>query len=84
METGLRLFGRIRILVDHAGMRTDALDSFPRGQFAGEKAMHASADKEGFFVLYVQAGEYGEIAASPVTHVSIVRIPGALSMRVTE
>ena len=54
----MRLFGRIRILVDHAGMRTDTLDGFPRGQFAGEKALHASADKEGFFVLYVQAGQY--------------------------
>ena len=80
----MRLFGRIRILVDHAGMRTDALDGFPRGQFAGEKALHASSDEEGFLVLYVQAGQNGQIAASPVTHMSIVRIPGALSMRVTE
>ena len=80
----MRLFGWIRILVDDAGMRTDALDGFPRGQFAGEKALHASADKEGFFVLHVQAGQYGEIAESPITHMSIVRIPAALSMRITE
>ena len=80
----MRLFGWIRILVDDTGMRTDALDGFPRGQFAGEKALHASADKEGFFVLYVQAGQYGEIAWGPVIHMFIVRIPAALSMRITE
>ena len=44
--TGMRLFGPIRILIDHAGMRTDALDGLPRGQFAREKALHASTDKK--------------------------------------
>ena len=36
----------------HPWMSTDALDGFPRGQFAGEKALHASADEKGFLVLH--------------------------------
>ena len=80
----MRLVDRVRILVDHAGMRTDAFDGFPRGQLSGEKALHASADEEGILVLHVQAGQYGEIAPRPAIHMSIVTIPAALSMCTTE
>lgn len=47
---------RIRILVDDAGMPADTFYGLPRGQFSREKAVYASADEEGFFVLQVQAG----------------------------
>ena len=80
----MRLVDRVRILVDHIRMETDALDSLPRGHLPREKAVHASADEEGILVLHVQAGQYGEIAPRPVIHMSIVTIPAALSMRSTE
>lgn len=83
VERGMQLIGGIRILVDHTGMRTDALDGFPGGQFSREKALHASADEEAFFVLQVQAGQYGEIAGGPVVHVSMVGNPAVLSMRIS-
>ena len=76
------LINPIRILVDHAGMRKDALDGFPRGQFFREKALHASPDEEGFFVLQVESGQYGEIAGGPVTHVSMMRVPAVRSIAI--
>ena len=69
-NTGTRLVDRIRILVDHARMQADALDGFPRSQFSGEKALYASTDEEGFFILQVQARQYGGIGGGPVMHVS--------------
>ena len=65
-------------------MPTDARDRFPSGQLSREKALHASTDEEGFFVLLVQTSQYGEIAPGSVTQVSMVRIPAALSIRICE
>ena len=80
----MRSVDSIRILVDHPGMPADALGGFPRGQLSREKALHASTDEERFFILQVQARQYGEIAARTVTHMYIVRIPGALSIHISQ
>ena len=80
----MRLVNTIWILVDHAGMGQDVLDGFPRGQLSREKTLHAPADEEGFFVLQVEAGQYGEIARGPVAHVSKMGVPAAKSIGIFE
>ena len=80
VDTGMRLVDRIRILVEHAGIPTDALDGLPCGQLSREKALHAASDDEGLFVLQVQTSQNVKVVLGPVTHMSIVRISAALSM----
>ncbi len=79
----MRLVDRIRKLVTYAGIPTDALDGFPCGQLFREKALHAASDEEGLFVLQVQAGQYVKVVLGPVTHMSMVRIPASVSMRIS-
>ena len=71
----MRLVDRIRIFVDDAGIPADAVYGVPRGQLSREKALYASADEEGFFILQVQASQYGKIAGGPVHHIFMVRSP---------
>lgn len=81
VDSGMQLVDRIRILVEHLGMSTDALDGFPCGQLSREKALYASTNDEGLFVLQVQTSQYGKIAQGPATHRSMLRIPAAQSIR---
>ena len=84
MHTGTRSVDRIWILVDHTGMPADALDGFPRGQLTREKALHASADEEGLFVLQVQACQYAKVVRGPITHTCMVQFDVPLSMYIFE
>lgn len=81
VDTGMRLVCRAELLVAHAGMPTDALDSFPRSQLSRKKAPHAPLDDEGLFILQLQVCKYVEVVPGRVAHMSMVRIPARLSMR---
>ena len=68
--TGVRLVDRIGIFVDDTGVLADALDGFPSCQLSSEKALYASADEKGVFVLQVQPCEYANVSYRPVRHES--------------
>ena len=80
VDTGMWLACRAGILVAHAGMPTDAPDSFPCSQLSRKKALHTSLDDEGLFILQLQACKYVEVVPGRVAHMSMVRTPARLSM----